>query len=215
MAPNLDVGAAVRTLSKIAALAPIFIASFGASAQSDLDAKLLAAAQKANPTDVRAQLAAGADANARAADGSTAMLYAAHFGDAASVQALLAAKADPNLANRYGVGPMHEAALRADADLLANTSRRGRQRRSRVTARRNAADAGVAHGRCGRRPAADRTRRKRQRRRAVAGPDAPHVRGRARSRRGGGRIDRGGRGRQRENSDQRSAGARVARSVLR
>jgi ankyrin repeat protein len=46
------------------------------------------------------------------------MLYAAHFGDVGSVQALLDAKGDPNLTNRYGVGPMHEAALRADAGLL-------------------------------------------------------------------------------------------------
>ncbi|HEU4620182.1 MAG TPA: ankyrin repeat domain-containing protein, partial [Gammaproteobacteria bacterium] len=87
-------------------------------AAPDLDAKLLAAAQQANPKDVRALLAAGAGANTRAADGSTAMLYAAHLGDVDSIQALLAAKADPNLTNRYGVGPMHEAALRADAKLL-------------------------------------------------------------------------------------------------
>jgi len=79
---------------------------------------LLEAAQKSNPTAVRALLAAGADANATAADGSTPMIYAAHFGDVGTVQALLGAKSDPNLTNRYGVGPMHEAALRADAGLL-------------------------------------------------------------------------------------------------
>jgi uncharacterized protein len=115
---QFDLGAAVRTLSKIGALASMLVASLGASAQDDLDAKLLTAAQKANPAEVRALLAAGADANARAADGSTAMLYAAHFGDTPSVQALLGAKADPNFANRYGVAPAHEAALRADAELL-------------------------------------------------------------------------------------------------
>ena len=108
----------MRTLSKTGALASLLIWSFGASAAGDLDAKLLEAAQKANPTDVRARLAAGANANARAADGSTPMTYAVHFGDSGSVQALLAAKGDPNLTNRYGIGPMHEAALRADAGLL-------------------------------------------------------------------------------------------------
>ncbi len=92
--------------------------SFGASSAPDLDAKLLDAAQQNNPPNVRALLAAGADPNARAADGSTAMIYAAHFGDLGSVQALLGAKGDPNLTNRYGVGPMHEAALRADARQL-------------------------------------------------------------------------------------------------
>ena len=108
----------MRTLPKIAAFASLLILSFAASAATDLDAKLLAAAQKANPTDIRGLLAQGADPNARAADGSTAMLYAAHFGASDSVQALLAAKGDPNLTNRYGMGPMHEAALRADTALL-------------------------------------------------------------------------------------------------
>ena len=104
----------MTTLSKIAAFASLAIA-LGASGATELDAKLLEAAQRADATQVRELLAAGADANARAADGSTAMLYAAHFGNLASVQALLGARADPNLTNRYGVGPMHEAALRADA----------------------------------------------------------------------------------------------------
>ena len=92
--------------------------AFGASGAPDLDAKLLEAAQKTHPSDVRALLAAGADANARAADGSTPLLYAAHFADMGSVQALLGAKGDPNLTNRYGMGPMHEAALQADAGLV-------------------------------------------------------------------------------------------------
>ena len=109
---------AVRTLSKTGAVASLFIWSLGASSAPDLDAKLLAAAEKNNPADVRALLAMGADPNARAADGSTPMIYAAHFGDIDGVQALLGAKGDPNLTNRYGVGPMHEAALRADAGLL-------------------------------------------------------------------------------------------------
>ncbi|HXT14318.1 MAG TPA: ankyrin repeat domain-containing protein, partial [Gemmatimonadaceae bacterium] len=70
----------MRTLSRIGAFASALVISVGASGASDLDAKLLEAAQTSNPTEVRALLAAGADANARAADGSTPMLYAAHFG---------------------------------------------------------------------------------------------------------------------------------------
>ena len=85
--------------------ASAFVLAFAASAVPELDARLVAAAQKSNPTEIRALLTAGADANARAGDGSTPMLYAAHFGDSATVQALLAAKADPNLTNRYGFGP--------------------------------------------------------------------------------------------------------------
>ncbi|HEY3517524.1 MAG TPA: ankyrin repeat domain-containing protein, partial [Gammaproteobacteria bacterium] len=108
----------MRTWAKIGAFAQALVVSFGASGATDLDAKLLEAAQKAEATEVRDLLAAGADANARGGDGSTPMLYAAHFGDVSSVQALLGAKGDPNLTNRYGVGPMHAAALRADAGLL-------------------------------------------------------------------------------------------------
>jgi ankyrin repeat protein len=108
----------VRTLRKISAFASLSAVALFAAATPELDAELLAAAQKANALEVRALLAAGADANARAGDGSTPMLYAAHVGDSATVQALLAAKADANLANRYGVAPIHEAALRADAAML-------------------------------------------------------------------------------------------------
>jgi hypothetical protein len=74
MAPSLDVGAAVNALSKIAGLASLLLVSRGASAQSDLDAKLLAAAPKAKPADVRAQHAAGAHANPTAAHRTTAQL---------------------------------------------------------------------------------------------------------------------------------------------
>ena len=108
----------MKTLAKIGGFASAFAISFAASGATELDAKLLDVAQQAHATEVRALLAAGADANARAGDGSTPLLYAAHLGDTSSVQALLGAKADPNLTNRYGVGPMHEAALRADAELL-------------------------------------------------------------------------------------------------
>jgi len=108
----------VRTLTRLATFASLFLVSLRAFGASELDTKLLEAAQKSRATDVRALLAAGADVNARASDGSTPMLYAAHFGDADSVRTLLGAKGDPNLANRYGVGPMHEAALRADAAML-------------------------------------------------------------------------------------------------
>jgi ankyrin repeat protein len=108
----------VRTSFKVGAGASLLFFSIAASAAPEHDAQLLRAAQHSSPTDVRALLAAGADANARASDGSTPLLYAAHFGDTASAQALLGANADPDQTNRYGVGPMHEAALRADHGLL-------------------------------------------------------------------------------------------------
>jgi uncharacterized protein len=116
--PLFRLGGALNKLSKIAAFASLLLVAFGAASQSNLDAQLLAAAQRANSAEVRNLLVAGADPNARAADGSTPIVYAAHFGDSATVQALLAADADPDLTNRYGVGPVHEAALRADAAMI-------------------------------------------------------------------------------------------------
>lgn len=108
----------LRSLPRVGVVASFFIASFGASGATALDLELLEAVQQVSPPDIRALLEAGADPDARAADGSTPLLHAAHFGNSDGARALLDAGADPNLTNRYGVGPMHEAALRADADML-------------------------------------------------------------------------------------------------
>jgi len=60
-----------------------------------------------------------ADVNAREADGSTALLWAAHRGDADEVKQLIRAGADVSAANRYGATPMSEAATAGDATILA------------------------------------------------------------------------------------------------
>jgi uncharacterized protein len=59
------------------------------------------------------------DAKARSADGTTALHWAAHNGDAALVERLIKAGADVNAKNDYGSTPMAEAAERADARILA------------------------------------------------------------------------------------------------
>ena len=64
-------------------------------------------------------IAAGGDVNERSADGSTALLWAAHRGDLELVTALLARGADPTLANDYGATPISAAAVEADARLIA------------------------------------------------------------------------------------------------
>jgi ankyrin repeat protein len=53
----------------------------------------------------------GVDVNAASADGSTALHWASHWGDAESVKLLLAAGANAKTANRYGVTPLHEAVV--------------------------------------------------------------------------------------------------------
>jgi ankyrin repeat protein len=58
------------------------------------------------------------DVNARAVDGSTALLWAVHEGDAAEVARLIKAGADVSIANDFGVSPMAIAAESADVAVL-------------------------------------------------------------------------------------------------
>jgi ankyrin repeat protein len=67
---------------------------------------------------VHADKTAQADVNAREADGSTALLWAAHRGDAKEVERLIRAGADVSIANNYGATPMMEAATVGDAAIL-------------------------------------------------------------------------------------------------
>jgi uncharacterized protein len=63
-------------------------------------------------------IGSGADVNAAARDGSTALLWAAYHHDVQMVHALLEAGADPNVANRYGVTPLLQASRTGDAPVI-------------------------------------------------------------------------------------------------
>jgi ankyrin repeat protein len=60
----------------------------------------------------------GADVNAPADDGSTALLWAAHRDDRALVERLLKVHADAKAANKYGATPMSEAAAYGDPAVI-------------------------------------------------------------------------------------------------
>ncbi|HEY1898420.1 MAG TPA: ankyrin repeat domain-containing protein [Steroidobacteraceae bacterium] len=68
---------------------------------------------------VMGHAALAADVDATASDGSTALLWAAHRGDAAQVKRLIAAGANVSLANHYGATPMSEAATQGETDVIA------------------------------------------------------------------------------------------------
>lgn len=70
-------------------------------------------------------LGQGADANAREADGTTALHWATHLGDSELVERLVESGADANGVNDYGATPMSEAALVADPDMLRTLLRAG------------------------------------------------------------------------------------------
>jgi ankyrin repeat protein len=74
------------------------------------DAPVLAAAKGGDAAALRALLRQGADVNAPAADGTTALHWAVQRGDDEMVGLLLAAGARPGAANRYGMAPLQVAA---------------------------------------------------------------------------------------------------------
>ena len=82
------------------------------------DVGLVDAARNQDPPQVRALIDRKADVNARAADGSTALLWAAHWNDLASAELLLRARADANVANDFGMTPLSRACTNGSAFLV-------------------------------------------------------------------------------------------------
>ena len=81
------------------------------------DLRLVDAAAGQHWQQIRTLLDEGADVNAPRADGVTALLWAAHWDDVATVQALLDAGADPNAADDHGVTPLMRASENASVDV--------------------------------------------------------------------------------------------------
>ena len=79
---------------------------------------LVDAAARQDLAALRAHLEAGADVNARRADGATALLWAAHWDDREAVRLLLAAGADVNAADDHGVTPLVRATENASRSLV-------------------------------------------------------------------------------------------------
>lgn len=80
-----------------------------AHAAEGTDARLVEAARNQDSKAVRALLDQKIDVNARSSDGSTALLWLAHWNDIEAAQLLLAAGADANIANDLGMTPLSQA----------------------------------------------------------------------------------------------------------
>ena len=82
------------------------------------DSPLVNAARNQDQRAVRELVAHKTDVNARSSDGSTALLWAAHWNDAETADMLLRAGADPNAADDFQMTPLAQACINGDAALV-------------------------------------------------------------------------------------------------
>ena len=96
-------------------------------------AHLADAAQRQDVAALRGLIKQGARVNAPQADGTTALHWAAHWGDAETVKLLLAAGADVKATNRYGATPLSEAATLGNAGVIEMLVKAGAEPNTRTT----------------------------------------------------------------------------------
>jgi uncharacterized protein len=82
------------------------------------DSRLVDAARNQDQKAVRTLLAQKLDVNARSSDGSTALLWVAHWNDLDTANLLLAAGADANAANDFRMTPLSEACTNGNSALV-------------------------------------------------------------------------------------------------
>ena len=82
------------------------------------DRRLVAAAADQDRPRVDTLIEEGVDVDVARADGSTALLWAAHWDDLEVAELLLAAGADPNAADDHGVTPLERAAENASLEMV-------------------------------------------------------------------------------------------------
>jgi ankyrin repeat protein len=94
------------------------VLSLPAAATPATDPSLVEVVRNQDQQKTRALLSQRPDVNVRSADGSTALLWAAHWNDRATADQLLRAGADPNAANEFGMTPLSQACINGSAALV-------------------------------------------------------------------------------------------------
>lgn len=107
---------AIRWLAPVSLLVAVLTAA--ATAAGIAEPRLVEAARNQDRAAVRELLGQKADVNLRASDGSTALLWLAHWNDTETAERLLSAGADANLANDFQMTPLSEACTNASAVLV-------------------------------------------------------------------------------------------------
>jgi uncharacterized protein len=102
-----------------ARLALLLVCSLAAGAAwAAPEGTLIAAAEAKDHAGALKLIASGTDVKAKDVDGTTALHWAAHYGDVELVDKLIKAGAEVNVSNDYGSSPMMEAAVIGNADIL-------------------------------------------------------------------------------------------------
>jgi uncharacterized protein len=109
--------ARVKPIGVVAGYLVTLLAVAGPTAAAD-DLGLVDVARNQDQARVRALLNRKADVNVRSDDGSTALLWAAHWNDIATAGLLIRARADANLANDFGMTPLSRACTNGSAALV-------------------------------------------------------------------------------------------------
>src|SRR5262245_10215112 len=102
----------------LGAVVVLVLSMSGALHAAGPDPAIVTASRQNNPDRVRDQIRRGADVNARAADGSTALLWAAYYDDIALADKLLTSGAKPDTANIYEETALSMAVQRVNAPLV-------------------------------------------------------------------------------------------------
>ena len=111
---------------RLTPLALALLMSAGLSQAADpSDSRLVEAARNQDQKAVRALLAQKVDVNARSSDGSTALLWLAHWNDLDTANLLLGAGADANIANDFQTTPLAEACTNGNSPFVRSLLKSG------------------------------------------------------------------------------------------
>jgi ankyrin repeat protein len=113
-----------RGTPKVLALLTV-VCAITVSAAGTGDLRLVEAARNQDQKTVQSLLAQHADSNAKSDDGSTALLWAAHWNAVGTAEILLRAGADANAANDFGMTPLSQACVNGSAALVETLLKSG------------------------------------------------------------------------------------------